>query len=112
MAADESVRQRVLQLLRVLQCCAVVLVLGSALTDVPLCLFSPLQPSAQLLAGLALLAWHLLAAAVLQLLALVVVRGHLQQPAAVDLNHLGGTGTHALHTHTLAHHKPQAGSGV
>lgn len=48
----------------------------------------PLCTSAQLLLGLALLAGHLLAAAVLQLFALVVVGGHFQQPAAVDLDHL------------------------
>lgn len=44
--------------------------------------------SAQLLLGLSLLAGHLLAAAVLQLFALVVVRSHFEQPAALDLNHL------------------------
>lgn len=44
--------------------------------------------SAQLLLRFALLAGHLLAAAVLQLFALVVVGGHFQQPAAVDLDHL------------------------
>lgn len=49
---------------------------------------SPPGASAQLLPGLALLPGHLLAAAVLQLFALVVVRRHLQQPAAVDLYHL------------------------
>lgn len=45
-------------------------------------------PLAQLFSRFALLAGHLLAAVVLQLFALVVVRSHLQQPAALDLNHL------------------------
>lgn len=45
---------------------------------------------AELLLRFALLARHLLAAAVLQLFALVVVRSHFQQPAAVYLNHLWG----------------------
>lgn len=44
--------------------------------------------SAQLLLGFALLAGHLLVAAVLQLFALVVVGSHLQQPGALDLDHL------------------------
>lgn len=44
--------------------------------------------SAQFLTCLALLSGHLLTAAVLQLLVLVVMRGHLQQPSAVYLNNL------------------------
>lgn len=44
--------------------------------------------SAQLLFGFALFAGHLLAAAVLQLFALVVVRRHFKQPAALYLDHL------------------------
>lgn len=46
------------------------------------------SPSAQLLLRLPLLAGHLLVTAVLQLFALVIVRSHFEQPAAVDLNHL------------------------
>lgn len=45
-------------------------------------------PSAQLFSCFALLAGHLLAAVVLQLFTLVVVRSHFQQPAALYLNHL------------------------
>lgn len=47
--------------------------------------------SAQLLFCFALLTGHLLAAAVLQLFALVVVRGHFKQPAALYLDHLSAT---------------------
>lgn len=58
------------------------------------CVFFHLFPealvssSAQLLFRFTLLAGHLLAAAVLQLFALVVVRSHFKQPAALYLNHL------------------------
>lgn len=48
-----------------------------------------MSSSAQLLFCFALLAGHLLAAAVLQLFALVVVRCHFKQPAALYLDHLG-----------------------
>lgn len=48
--------------------------------------------SAQLLFCFSLLAGHLLAAAVLQLFALVVVRSHFKQPAAVYLNNLHAGG--------------------
>lgn len=48
-----------------------------------------MSSSAQLLFCFALLAGHLLAAAVLQLFALVVVRCHFEQPAALYLDHLG-----------------------
>lgn len=45
-------------------------------------------PLAQLFLRFALFAGHLLAAVVLQLFTLVVVRSHFQQPTAVYLNHL------------------------
>lgn len=47
-------------------------------------------PLAQLFLCFALFAGHLLAAVVLQLFTLVVVRRHFQQPTAVYLNHLQG----------------------
>lgn len=59
-----------------------------AIRPLSLCLLS----SAQLLFCFTLLAGHLLAAAVLQLFALVVVRSHFKQPAALDLNHLRAEG--------------------
>lgn len=45
-------------------------------------------PLAQLFLRFALFAGHLLAAVVLQLFTLVVVRSHFQQPTALYLNHL------------------------
>lgn len=63
------------------------------------CIVSPNVPkrpqgaSAQLVLALAHLLGHLAGAGVLQLLGLVVMGGHLQQPRAVDLDHLGTKGT-------------------
>lgn len=54
----------------------------------PSILWALIFTSAQLLFCFALLAGHLLAAAVLQLFALVVVRSHFEQPAALYLDHL------------------------
>lgn len=48
-------------------------------------------PSAQLFLRFALFAGHLLAAVVLQLFTLVVMRSHFQQPTALYLNYLQRT---------------------